>query len=706
MLQQLDLVSCSVLGDLPLYEAMVSPGAKIRDVTEWLERVPDLPGVIIKEEKQGFLLPRERLHKWLSKPFGNELFLNRPISFLNLSTILKSLILPADTRIDEAVRIVLERPAMEIYDPIIVALGEERMKILDFHVLLLAQTQLLAQANHFVSQQVESGRVLSQIMELPDLFSQILTYLAGLIDIDQATIFVVDSEMMGSLSPSQYVKKSAGHHSIEILNDPKVIQYLIHSRQPLLITNVENAGEWFNPQPYAGVLSWIGFPLIYSGKVICLLSLTRLIQPNSPGAFSRSDIDLLVSLSGTFTAAIRNAHLHSELRMLAVTDPLTGVMNRRGFFEVAQKLFDWPLSSTLPCSALILDIDYFKRVNDTFGHQVGDLVIRSVAAECKRQLRDADVLGRYGGEEFIVFLPGADLIVAHGVAERLRNAVAHLSIETGMGATSISVSVGVATRHQGSLLLEGLIQQADAAMYLAKSLGRNRTEVWEDVSRLDVPVGQPAVGWSGSAHNAPLEFGLSQKLHTHSLEAVETESILGWVKAMELRENGEEHHAQLAADCMIRLCRRLGFKEADLVHIYRGAMLHDVGKLAVPDQIHNKPGPLDQQEWEIMRKHVDLGFQMLTPVSFLSPALAIPLCHHEKWDGNGYPRGLIGAEIPLEARLFALVDVWQALLANRCYRAAWSEDGVVDYIRSQAGKHFDPDLIEIFLETIRTPNVP
>jgi HD-GYP domain-containing protein (c-di-GMP phosphodiesterase class II) len=142
-------------------------------------------------------------------------------------------------------------------------------------------------------------------------------------------------------------------------------------------------------------------------------------------------------------------------------------------------------------------------------------------------------------------------------------------------------------------------------------------------------------------------------------------------------------------------------EQSSLVHIRRGAVLHDVGKLAIPDQILFKPGPLAVEEWEVMCRHPDIAVELLSPVSYLEPALEIPHWHHEKWDGTGYPDGLAGEDIPLAARLFALADVYDALLSRRPYRSAWSKEDAVRYIQSESGKHFDPRLTPEFLDLIR-----
>jgi putative nucleotidyltransferase with HDIG domain len=175
-------------------------------------------------------------------------------------------------------------------------------------------------------------------------------------------------------------------------------------------------------------------------------------------------------------------------------------------------------------------------------------------------------------------------------------------------------------------------------------------------------------------------------------------TLEGWSKALELRDQGTEGHNQRVAATTLRLAKSLEIKPDDLLNIRRGALLHDIGKMGIPDNILLKPGPLTQDEWAIMRKHPEYAFDLLSPITYLKPALDIPYCHHEKWDGTGYPRGLKGEEIPFSARMFAVVDVWDALLSDRPYRPAWNEDLVFSFIREQSGKHFDPQMVEAFMK--------
>lgn len=177
-------------------------------------------------------------------------------------------------------------------------------------------------------------------------------------------------------------------------------------------------------------------------------------------------------------------------------------------------------------------------------------------------------------------------------------------------------------------------------------------------------------------------------------------TIQGWSKALDLRDEETEGHTQRVTELTVRLAQRMGIRDDELVHVRRGALLHDIGKVGIPDQILRKPGPLTDEEWQIMRRHPVYAHGLISEIEYLRPALDIPYNHHEKWDGTGYPRGLQGAQIPLAARVFAVVAVWDALTSDRPYRLAWSEAQAIEYIREQSGMHFDPEVTAAFLEMI------
>lgn len=191
--------------------------------------------------------------------------------------------------------------------------------------------------------------------------------------------------------------------------------------------------------------------------------------------------------------------------------------------------------------------------------------------------------------------------------------------------------------------------------------------------------------------------------HAHEdLQEAYDKTIEGWVLALDLRDRETEGHTQRVTELTVKLARNLGCTDEEIIHIRRGALLHDMGKMGIPDEILQKPGPLTDEEWVIMRRHPMYAYQMLSPISYLNQALIIPYYHHERWDGSGYPHGLKGEEIPLFARLFAVVDVWDALSSDRPYRKRMPPKAVTDYLEQEAGRLFDPDIVEKFLAMIVT----
>jgi response regulator RpfG family c-di-GMP phosphodiesterase len=194
-------------------------------------------------------------------------------------------------------------------------------------------------------------------------------------------------------------------------------------------------------------------------------------------------------------------------------------------------------------------------------------------------------------------------------------------------------------------------------------------------------------------------FDNLQRSNQEISQAYDT-TLEGWARALELRDRETEGHTRRVTELTMRLARYMKINEDELVNINRGVLLHDIGKMGVPDQILRKTGPLNETEWDEMRKHPQYAFELLAPINYLRPALDIPYCHHEHWDGSGYPRGLKGTQIPLSARIFSIVDIWDALLSDRPYRTAWPKNKVVEYLKDISGTHLDPDIVQAFLKML------
>lgn len=207
----------------------------------------------------------------------------------------------------------------------------------------------------------------------------------------------------------------------------------------------------------------------------------------------------------------------------------------------------------------------------------------------------------------------------------------------------------------------------------------------------------PAMTLLDRFHRLQLRTFKAEQRASAELALAYDATLGGWARALEVRDHDTEGHSRRVSELTIELARAVGMSSSELAQVHRGALLHDIGKLGIPDHILHKPGPLSEEEWEIMRKHPEYAYRLLSPIQFLGPALEIPYCHHERWNGTGYPRKLSGEQIPLAARVFAVADVWDALRSDRSYRRAWSEEKARDYIKSNAGTLFDPKAVDVFL---------
>ncbi len=253
-----------------------------------------------------------------------------------------------------------------------------------------------------------------------------------------------------------------------------------------------------------------------------------------------------------------------------------------------------------------------------------------------------------------------------------------------------------------SLLLIPLFVSGDWYGYIGFDCCRAQRS-WSDqeIALLKVAATQISAGIEN--HRLLEEVLLDARMMERSnieLKQAYEETLEGWAKALELRDSDTEGHTRRVANLAISIGKKMGLREIQLVHLQRGALLHDIGKMAVPDHILRKPGPLDDEEWAIMRHHPIHAYEMLSQINYLRPALAIPCSHHERWDGSGYPQGLQREDIPLPARIFAVVDVWDALTSDRPYRKAWSTEQTMAHLRESSGALFDPAVVETFLSVL------
>jgi len=240
--------------------------------------------------------------------------------------------------------------------------------------------------------------------------------------------------------------------------------------------------------------------------------------------------------------------------------------------------------------------------------------------------------------------------------------------------------------------------KAGASDYLVKG----------QLARLNPIVGREIADAAQRRARRAAEVALWARERQATIELAEAydATLWGWAHALELRDHGTEGHSRRVTEMTVRLARMMGVSNEDCVHIRRGALLHDIGKMGIPDSILLKPGPLSLKEWDIMRRHPAYAHDLLSQVAYLRPALDIPLCHHERWNGSGYPRGLTGEDIPLAARIFTVVDIWDALRSERPYRHAWSDERARTHIASLVGVHLDPRVVRVFFDLLASVEEP
>jgi diguanylate cyclase (GGDEF)-like protein len=374
---------------------------------------------------------------------------------------------------------------------------------------------------------------------------------------------------------------------------------------------------------------------------------------------------------------------------LSKTDELTGLANRRQLDECLQRAFHQARRYSHPLSVMVMGIDLFKAVNDTKGHQAGDVVIREIARAIERCCRKADIPARLGGDEFAVLLPETSASEAATVAERIRKAVVEGS------EFNLSVSIGVADLHGGKIAdAQDLVALADEALYAAKQRGRNRFVLAHEMGD---------DGWSDSNQEADRVQMLRRKLAglDTQFKSLFVRALQEIVQVMERRDPYMADHARKVRHYSALIGRQMELSEDLIKQIELGALLHDIGMLALPDSVALCPGRLDDEQFETMKRHALIGAQVLEGMEFVEQVIPIARFHHERFDGKGYPEGLSGLGIPPICRIVAVADAFDAMTSSRAFRDGMDPATAVEEIRKSAGAQFDPDIVEAFLAVAR-----
>jgi len=369
----------------------------------------------------------------------------------------------------------------------------------------------------------------------------------------------------------------------------------------------------------------------------------------------------------------RIAALRARISNTARTDPLTGLLNRRALEEMLDTELERATRADRPLSVIVGDLDSFAAVNERHGHAAGDSALQLVAGDCLKWKRRIDQAARIGGEEFALLLPETDERGAFIVAERLRRATHRTFAEA---AVPLTISFGVASSPAHGTDPVGLLRAADRAVAAAKDLGSDRTVIYSDeVAR--------TLAESGGKADGQLQLA----------------TVIALAEALDIRDTGTGQHSHTVGRYAELMARELGFKEEHVERVHLAGVLHDIGKIGISDRVLSKPGPLDADEWQEMYTHPEIGARLLSRPEF-DDLRAWILAHHERPDGIGYPYGLSGDDIPIEARILAVADAYEAMSADRVYRPALGVEGARAELEAGAGSQFDREVVSAFLRAL------
>ncbi|HTQ85538.1 MAG TPA: diguanylate cyclase [Candidatus Solibacter sp.] len=521
--------------------------------------------------------------------------------------------------------------------------------------------------------------------------------------------------------------------------DNGLLGHVARSGQMISVHDVTSSGI---PAVLPDSVSAIGFPLIYADQLLGVLY----VETSTAWDFTEDEITLLQTLTDQISGALHNALTFQRAQEQAITDGLTGVKTHRFFMEALS--VEWKRSTRAgrPFSLVLMDLDRFKFVNDFYGHLEGDVVLQRVGKILEQSCRRSDVVARYGGDEFVVLMPETNVDQARQLGGKLRSSVAS---DPMLREKNISASFGIAAFPLHGSTPQELIQVADASMYVSKHQGGNAVstadhydtdearkwkrdvleaylgvelkrqfttgpQAFEEILRRLQHFVQSLTGnLMGGADNGEEIGGSPAPLTSAVIETLTQLSI-----AIDAKDPYTQGHSQKVSAYGVMLAQSVGLTPHEIEEIRLAGLLHDVGKVGIPEAILNKPGPLDTDEWEVMKTHATLGAQLLDPLCDVPGSAGdaqtvagvrkmagrlreMVLHHHEFYDGSGYPAGLTGAEIPLGARIIGLVDSYDTITSDRMYKRGRTTREAMAELERCGAAQFDPELVKTFLEVLR-----
>jgi len=517
--------------------------------------------------------------------------------------------------------------------------------------------------------------IMTSSLDVQQIYDRFIKELRKVMDVDLAAIILVEGDELNLLALTSEIG-SAWQTGDRLQLKGTATEWVITNKTALVEPNLSQESRFWTGKYHIkqGVQSMVFLPMLVGDEAIGSLCIAN----RHPNAYTQSQVQLLSQLASRIATSIENARLYAQAEQRARIDELTGLWNRRHLMERIQIEIGRHSRYGGTFSLVILDLDSFKAFNDRYGHIEGDKLLKQLGTVLRSAIRDADEAFRYGGDEFAIILPQTGVKDAREVAERVRHRIAS---EIKVGDPPITASLGLASWPMDGIAINEIISAADKALYYAKQSGGNQSQA---VLEILPPMAEPAT-----------EFEVQQDKGAFSI-------IYALAAAVDAKDHYAHDHSQKVKEYAVALAKSLDMEPTDVARLSICALLHDIGKIGISDEILNKASELSAEEWEVIKSHPQLGADIVSHVPQLASCLLGILYHHEYYDGSGYPLGLKGEAIPLDARILCVVDAFAAMTSARPYRDALSPEEALEELKKGAGKQFDPNLVEAFISLAKT----
>jgi diguanylate cyclase (GGDEF)-like protein len=532
-----------------------------------------------------------------------------------------------------------------------------------FHEQLREQDKEITLVNQLTT-------IITSSVSIQEIFERFVQELKKVVNVDWAAISLIDGDELYVSALSTTVGP-AWQSGERIPLEGTGTEYVCRERKSLYEADLARYHRFWTDERHLqqGIHSVLYLPLSIKDEGIGSLVLAG----GRPNAYSPRQIRLLEQVARHIATPIENARLYARAEQRSRIDELTGLFNRRHFEERLKEEIARHSRYGNLLSIFLIDLDSFKTYNDVYGHPSGDVLLSQIGKIIRSSVRESDQAFRYGGDEFVVVLPHTAVEDARVVADRVRETIAGEMEKKGV---AVTCSIGLACYPSDGVMPGELVTVADTALYFAKRTGGNRVYL------------------SSKILSEPLEdAGVYARRNGLS-------AIYALVSAVEAKDPYTYGHSKRVNSYGVALAEAIGLSPEEVSRVSTAALLHDIGKIGVSDKVLNKKGKLTKEDWEAIKSHPRLGATIVGNVPNLVPCVSSILHHHERWDGAGYPDGLEGEQIPIEARILAIADSFEAMSAARPYRPALCGEKVLKELRRGAGSQFDPKLVEVFIGII------